>query len=70
MAVVSQGKKIMDIVSQAVQQLQAGNSSEAIALLEQIQGDAKILCDETQYLIEQLKALKDYYKNEVQVIES
>ena len=67
MAVVSRGKKIMDVVSQAVQQLQAGNSSEAITLLEQIQWDANILHDEAQDLIQQLKALKDYYKREVEV---
>ena len=57
----------MDVVSQAAHQIKAGNSSEAVVLLEQIQDDAHIMHEETRYFIEQLTVLKEYYKTEVKV---
>ena len=67
MAVVGRGKEVVGLVTQAIEQLQAGNSKGATVLLSQLKSNASKLSDETQELLQQLPALQDYYKTEVEV---
>ena len=67
MALVSQGRKILDVVEQAVVQLQDGNSKQATGLLDQLKGDIGLACDATQKFLLQMNALEDYYKLKVEV---
>ena len=67
MAVVRQGREVVGVLSQAIQQLQAGNSRKSTALLRQLRNDASILSTETQDLLEQLHNVQDYYKGQVEV---
>ena len=67
MAVVKQGREVVSALSQAIQQLQVGNSKESTALLSQLRDDASILSTETQDLLEQLHNVQDYYKGQVEV---
>ena len=67
MAVVRQGREVISVLSQAIQELQAGNSKKSAALLCQVRDGASILSTETQDLLEQLHNLQDYYKDQVEV---
>ena len=67
MAVVRQGREVVGVLSQAIQQLQVGNSRKSTALLRQLRNDASILSTETQDLLEQLHNVQDYYKGQVEV---
>lgn len=67
MAVVKQGREVVSALSQAIQQLQVGNSKKSTALLRQLRDDASILSTETQDLLEQLHNVQDYYKGQVEV---
>ena len=67
MAVVRQGREVISVLSQAIQELQAGNSEKSAALLCQVRDDASILSTETQDLLEQLQSVQDYYKDQVEV---
>ena len=67
MAVVRQGREVVGVLSQAIQQLQVGNSKKSTTLLRQLRNDASILSTETQDLLEQLHNVQDYYKGQVEV---
>lgn len=67
MAVVRPGREVISVLSQAIQELQAGNSKTSTALLCQVRNDASILSTEMQDLLEQLHNLQDYYKDQVEV---
>ena len=67
MAVVQQGREVVSVLSQAIQQLQLGNSKKSTALLRQLRDDASILSTETQDLLQQLHNVQEYYKDQVEV---
>ena len=67
MAVVRQGREVVSVLSQAIQQLQVGDSKKSTALLRQLRDDASILSTETQDLLQQLHNVQEYYKDQVEV---
>jgi len=67
MAVVQQGREVVSVLSQAIQQLQVGDSKKSTALLRQLRDDASILSTETQDLLQQLNNVQEYYKDQVEV---
>ena len=67
MAVLQRGKGVVALVFKAIDELQARNAVSAMATLSQLESDASKLFKETGDLLQQLTALKDYYKLEIEV---